>query len=60
MEKRADVRAGHTPSELSGKKSHFVKRGKAFSKNESDIISEEESKLENKMKPLYTERGKHS
>lgn len=58
MEKRADVRKGVTPSELSGRKSSFVKNGKAFTKGEKDTLSVEEAKLENKMKALYTEGRK--
>lgn len=53
MEKQGVVKAGNTPSELSGRKSCMVKNGHALARDERDTISEHEQRLENSMEQLY-------
>lgn len=53
MEKQAVVRAGKSPSELSGNPSCFIKNGKALAKDEADTLTKQEELLALKMNALY-------
>lgn len=55
MEKQAVVKPGTTPSELSGRKSEFVKNGKAFAAGEKDEITAAENRLAKHMEDSYTD-----
>lgn len=57
MEKKAVVRAGLTPSELSGEKSASVKNGVALAKGEKAPSKKIEAELAKNMSDLYNRHG---